>query len=422
MQKKSTLLVSSLISLAFITACGTGGGGSPTSTFSTPIPAVSASDFNKNANISAVTNPENKSTEPLTKELRPNPLQQFNSYQKILRAIDLRDFDYAYKEYEAGGLKLAAIKGENEFGDYALNYSIVSLIQNIGQIGVSDRNLNNIDPKERVNVLKAILKHVFIYSVRGTLNRLVENDKTGISKDDKYGLDFAKDASTYFYGTDNATVSDNSIAKMAQGIDNDSKLKIKLFDTISSGLSKAQANAKDNSKDLIDAKNQVEKGLIKMLYILTLQNLSNAAISKDYYDLVNTEFSYMGIRKSAQSSDNIITTKVESFLGNKRFELLNYPDFQKNINLGFQEKALDEMKTAISLIDKDSNSAQNKAIAAQMYLDITNCAYENSKFIRNPDLNLVNNTQSFINAIQLKNKTSANSFLSKVSDYIYLGK
>jgi hypothetical protein len=342
---------------------------------------------------------------------------QFKSYGKILRALSLNDLEYIYKEYDAGGLKLAAIRTESEFGDFYLNSGVVNIAQNIGNFGINSRNITFSNSVEKTSALEKILKHILIYSARSNVNKLIDNTKSGLAKkDDKYSVEIAKNIAVYFFGNDSLSPANDSISKLAQKIDTDNKLKVKSYDQISAGIRNILTNAKtDNAaKPLINAKHQVDKGFFKMLYIATLEKLASASLKSNLNDLTDAEFLYIGIRGASKSSNNANTFLVEKTLYSQDLTGINYTKFQKALNAGFIEKIQAEMQTAIEKMSTDPATAENNAISAMYNIDVINCDYDNPKFTRKSDSELTRQAQSFLNGITSKNKTVVDTAVNKI--------
>lgn len=413
--KKISLASLSIIYL--LTSCSGGGGGGPTTVTRTPAPAATAQSFatpvpNKTP-YSNFNNPLPSAvfTEPVTQEQNPDPNVQFASYNKILRAIPTGDFAYIFKEYDAGGLKITAVKGENDFADYPLNFSISSLLQNTGTVGLKTKNVLEMTAAEKTNMLEKLFKHILIYGARVSSNRLAEFVKTSAADSNKdFSAQLAGYTAVYFYGNNSGTPADNSIAKMALQIDSNNGTQS--FQQIVGGISMLQKASATDPKAVIDGKNMVEKGLLKMLYIAVLEKAAVAIPAKNAAGLDDAEIYYFGIREHAKSLDNIKTTRIEQLLGDRDFKYVNYPTLEKYLNAGFHEKAMNEMQNAINRID--SSDGQNSAVNAQLYIDLMNCSYENKKYKRVENAVLKEDMQTFVAAINSKNTDLANALLKKV--------
>ncbi|RYX92239.1 hypothetical protein EON78_06500, partial [bacterium] len=315
----------SLISTFLVlSACSGGGGGTgPTTTTVQPTARPVAPGF-----ILTTPTPDPGYAEPLTDGYNPNPVVQFASYNKILRALATDSYDYVLKEYDAGGLKLTAVKAENDFADYPVNYSIVALLQGSGQVGLRNKLVIDVSNAQKKNIIDKTLKHILIYGARFSANRLMDFNRTAAaSQNPKYTTELAANAGVYFYGTENATIAENSIAQLAQKIDSDNAAST--YNTIASGIQQLQKSASGDYKGTVDGRNMLEKGLLKMLYIATLEKAAVAIPAKNADGLDDAELYYIGIKEQVKTLDNIKVTKIESLLGGRDFRELDYPTFQK---------------------------------------------------------------------------------------------
>lgn len=407
---------------AIIFSCSSQAGGNITG-FSIPFfpffaPSPTPSDVKVSASLTNNGALEKKFTEPLTKTQFAEPRLQVLSYQKILRALELNDFEYIFKEYDAGGLKISAARAETEFGDYPINYTISSIAQNIGQIGIDNRKIYDIDTSEKRLILKSSLKNVLIYATRGQIRKLVENNKNNLTGDDKYGKDVANNAQLFFYGNENEKAETNSLAEFSQKLDNANK--VKTYDVIANGLNKLKSESnKGNVNNLIFAKNEVETGLLKILYISTLDKVANAMQKNDINILIEGEFNYLALRNYIKSVDNSNTFEVEKIFLRKDPQSINYLKFEKALASGFLEKTKAEMLSALNNIVSKNDIAINSAQLAKMYLDIINANYDNVKFTKTGDYQINNNINSFITAIKSKDKTLAESTMKKLNELFF---
>lgn len=398
----------SLISTFLVLSACSGGGGGTTTTLVQPTARPVAPGF-----ILTTPTPDPGYAEPLTDGYNPNPSVQFASYNKILRALATDSYDYVLKEYDAGGLKLTAVKAENDFADYPVNYSIIALLQGSGQVGLRNKLVIDVSNSQKKNIIDKTLKHILIYGARFSANRLMDFNRTSAaSQNPKYTTELASNAGIYFYGTENASIAENSIAQMSQKIDSDNAAST--YNTIANGIQQLQKSASGDYKGTVDGRNMVEKGLLKMLYIATLEKAAVAIPAKNADGLDDAELYYIGIKEQVKTLDNIKVTKIESLLGGRDFRELDYPTFQKYLNIGFHEKAINEMQNAISRIAVDQVGAQNSAFNAQLYMDIINSPYENVKFKREENLILKENLINFVAAIAGQNKELAEVSLKEV--------
>lgn len=421
LNKKTQSVFIGLVLLSLLSCNGGGGGGNFTPTINKPqiqnnnIPTPSTPVPTKTPYASVGNNPTPTKvfTEPVTEERNPDPNVQFASYNKLLRALPTSDFSYILKEYDAGGLKVTAVKAENDFADYPINYGISSLIQNIGTYGLNNRLIVEMKVDERKNMIEKLLKHILIYGARFSANRLSEFSKTTASSTNKkYTDELAKYTGVYFYGNESKTPAENSIAQMSQKIDSTNGTNT--YNQISSGINQLQSTDASDYKTITDARNTIEKGLLKMLYIATLEKSALAIPDKKSSELDDAEAYYIGIREQAKSLDNIKTTKIEQLLGARDFRVLNYPTLEKYLNAGFHEKAMNEMQNAINKLGNDDKLAQNSAVNAQLYLDIINSQYQNSKFKRATNTIIKDEMNTFVTAINNKNKGLAEISFGKI--------
>jgi hypothetical protein len=414
----------SLIPLTLITliSCSGGGGGNsviPKATVkpqiqnnvvNTPnLPTPSKTPYNNLGNSA----PTEIFTEPVTAEQNPDPNVQFASYNKLLRALPTGDFAYLFKEYNAGGLKVTAVKAENDFADYPINYAISSIIQNTGTVGLKNKLIVELTNNEKKNMLEKFFRHILIYGARFTANRLSEFSKTtASSSNNTYTKELATYTGIYFYGNDSEIPAENSIAKMSQQIDSSNGTNT--FNQISSGITQIKTSEGNDYRSIIDGKNMIEKGLLKMLYIATLEKAAIAIPDKKASELDDAELYYIGIREQAKSLDNIKTTRIEQLLGDRDFRFLNYPNLEKYLNAGFHEKAINEMQTAINKIDSDDKGAQNSALNAHLYIDLINSSYQNKKFKRSVNTAIKDEMNIFLASVNSKNKELAELSFSKL--------
>ncbi|MFN8671023.1 MAG: hypothetical protein U0457_02945 [Candidatus Sericytochromatia bacterium] len=405
--KKIILLAILLIPIS----CGGGGSGSTTSIFipsSTPSSSPASSNTLTN-NVPA----EKKYEQPITKETFADPKIQAQSYQKILKALETNDFEYIFKEYDAGGLKISAIRAETEFNDYPLNYTINSVAQNIGQIGMNKTNLYDYTLVDRKVILKNALRNLMIQSVRGQARRLVENNIKDLTDDNKFGEDIAKNTAIFFYGSDNNTVLEGSPASFVKTVEVNNK--IKAYDNIVSSLNVLNSEAKkgDLSK-LILSRDLIETNLVKTLYISLLDKVATAISKKDNSFILDAEYFYLSIKNFIKSSDNTNTFQVEKLFFSKDYNSVKYTDFERALASGLKEKALIEMENAIKNMENKNFEAVTSATLAKLYLDIINESYDNPRFTKTGDPEMTKASDSFINAIKLKDKNLANTSKDKL--------
>lgn len=403
-----------------IFSCSSQGSGGVTSNPLSFLPIFSPTPTAEPTGMSVANNltnnavPDKKFTEPLTKSEFADPKAQVTSYQKILKALDLNDFEYIFKEYDAGGIKVSAARAETEFGDYPINYTISSISQNIGQIGIDNRKIYDITTNEKKLVLKNALRNVMLYATRGQARRLVENNKNGLTSDDIYGKDIANNAGIFFYGNENVKAEKNSLAEFAQTLDVANK--VKTYDVIADGLTRLKSEANNgNLNNLIFAKNEVETGLLKILYISTLDKVASA-IQKNNIDLLTeAEFNYLAVRNYIRSGNNSNTYEVEKIFLRKDPQSVKYLPFEKALASGFLEKAKAEMTSAITNITSKNDSAISSAQLAKMYIDIINANYDNAKFTKNGNPQITSNIDTFLTAISTKDKANAENAMNKIN-------
>lgn len=400
LNKKRKLSV--LSTFLILNACSGGGGGVVAPVVVAKTPAQSLPPGFQ----TPIPTPTPLYSELVTDGYNPNPTVQVASYNKILRALVNNEFEYIIKEYDAGGLKITAVKAENDFADYPVNYAISSMANNTGLYGLRNKLVIEMSIAERKNFIDKILKHILIYGTRFSANRLMEFNRTSAgSLNPKYTTELARNASIYFYGNDTLTPSENSIAQLSQKIDVANASKT--FEAISAGIAQLQKSASGDYTGSVNGRNMIEKGLLKMLYIATLEKAAVAIPAKNASGLDDAELYYLGIREQVKTIDNIKTTKIETLLGDRDFRGTDYPTLQKYLNLGFREKSINEMQNAIKNITINNSSAQNSAFNAQLYMDIINSSYENVKFKREENTILKENIINFVAAINSKNKELA---------------
>lgn len=379
-----------------------------------PEPTAQPTTTTVSSNLTNNATPDKKFTEPLTKSEFADPKAQVTSYQKILKALDLNDFEYVFKEYDAGGIKVSAARAETEFGDYPINYTISSIAQNIGQIGIDNRKLYEVTTNEKKLVLKNALRNVMLYATRGQARRLVENNKNGLTSDDIYGKDIANNAGIFFYGNENEKAEKNSLAEFAQTLDTANK--VKTYDVIADGLTRLKSEANNgNLNNLNFAKNEVETGLLKILYISILDKVASAIQKNDLNILTEAEFNYLAVRNYIRSGNNSNTYEVEKIFLRKDLQSIKYLPFEKALASGFLEKAQSEMASAITNINSKNNTAIGSAQLAKMYLDIINANYDNPKFTKNGNPQITSSIDLFIRAISTKDKPNAEIAMNKIS-------
>lgn len=403
LNKKARLSALSFILLSLV-SCG-GGGGGPAVVSTVASPQVSAT---QNPILSTpIPSPTPAYSEKITDEINVDPRVQFASYLKMLKALEKGEFEYLIKEYDAGGLKMSAVKAENDFGDYPINFALSSLMTNNGTVGIKDNLVLAMSVDERKTKIDRFLKHIFIYSTRFMANRLSELSKTtAASSNEKYAATLATNSGIYFYGSDKMTPVDFSIAKMAQKTDSDNGSKT--YDQIAEGLNKIQKAQPDDYKSITDGKNMIEKGLLKMLYVNILEKAALAIPEKNISELADAEIYYFGMREHAKSRDNIKTTRIEQLLTGD-FRVMDYPTLEKYLNTGFHEKALNEMQNAINNLGTDITQAQISAVNAQLYMDMINSAYQNKRYKRVENTFLKDEVNIFVASINSKNKDLAES-------------
>lgn len=403
-----------------IFSCSSQGGGNITGIplsflpIFSPTPTATPTATTVSTNLTNNATPDKKFEEPLTKSEFADPKAQVISYQKILKALELNDFEYVFKEYGAGGINVSAARAETEFGDYPINYTISSIAQNIGQIGIDNRKLYEITTAEKKSVLKNALRNVMSYATRGQVRKLVENNKNGLTGDDIYGKDIANNAEIFFYGNENVKAEKNSLAEFAQILDVANK--VKTYDVIADGLTRLKSEANNgNLNNLIFAKNEVETGLLKILYISTLDKVASAIQKNDINLLTEAEFNYLSIRNYIRSSNNSNTYEVEKIFLRKDPQSVKYLPFEKALASGFLEKAKAEMTSAVTNITAKNDSAVSNAQLAKMYIDIINTNYDNAKFTKNGNPQITSNIDIFLTAIRTKDKANAEIAMNKIS-------
>jgi hypothetical protein len=400
------------LSLIFITGCGDGISGLN----KTKLP--SASPASGSAKSSVTGSSKLKFAEPVTEVSNPSPAVQVISYQKILRALDSDDFAYVNKEYSAGGLKYAAQKADTEFAEVPLSSYAYIILQNIGMIGLQNKNITTFDTPAKKDMFSKLLQQVLIYSVRGQVNRIIEYNKSGIAKDDKFSTDLANNMATYFYGNENGTVAENSIAGLSKAIDKSNGLETKTFDSIISGINLVKSSAKDNLNGVITGKNVVEKGLFKILYFATLEQVALAASTKNVNILDDAQFYYVGIQKPVKVTSINNNSYLDVMFMYKRKDLIDYPKFEKGMNQGFFERAAEEMNSAVAKIETDNNTARNSALSARLFIDIPNSTFKNIQATRTADPELTKNIDDFTKAIGAKDINQSKSLKDKINQTI----
>ncbi|MFN4152592.1 MAG: hypothetical protein ACK4IX_16745, partial [Candidatus Sericytochromatia bacterium] len=366
------------LSILLLSSCGDGAG---TGSFILPFtsakpsasPSVAVAENPSNTNPGATPNAPKTFKEPITEDKSPSPLVQVQSYEKMMRALKDGDFEYINKEFSAGGLKLAATRAEGEFKDYPITLNINSVTSNMGLFGLASKNVTAANQQDKVAVVEKTLQNIVIYSIRSTINKLIENNKMGLT-DDQYTTDVSKALTIYFYGNPGAVATEFSLAKLAQKVDADTVQKTnKSFDTLLSGIGLALSKPKDIN-DLLLAKTQIDLGFLKMLYMSSLNELSEAVLTRDLSNVTESEYLYLGIKNMLKASNNTETFAVESVFLNP-LSGINYPRFQKSLDVGILERAQEELKLGLEKISKDNKAAQNHALAAKLYVDIINCNY-----------------------------------------------
>jgi hypothetical protein len=408
MLKKNILPTFMSLFLIFATGCVDGVGGTKPAT----VP-VASQTFRKLPTNNP--KPNQFFVEPLTEDPEPDPRTQFQSYEKILRALKLGDYDYVNQEFAAGGIKYAAIKADTEFAEYPLSSSARTIMQNIGQLGLQNKSISAFNSDEKNEILSKLIKQVFIYSMRGLSNRLIEYNKNGLAKDNKYSVDLVNNLFVYFYGNDSGKPSDNSIAQLSQTIDKDNGLSAKTFDDINAGLKQISASAKDNIPGLITGKNQLEKGLYKMLYHATLEKVALSESTRNVNILNDAEFYYIGIQKPVKVNAKDNNNFLDVLFSYRRLDLVDYLKFEKNLAWGFYQRATEEMKNAITKISTDKPTAINSALAAKLLIAIPNATYKNTETEHSENPELTNDMNEFSKAIQDNNLSTANAARDKIN-------
>lgn len=416
MKQKKFLSLGLILSLVVISSCSQGGG-SISLPFSSPKPSSSASVSSDNNSTSPTTNSNtnqsnnNTFKEPITEDKSPSPQVQVQSYEKMMKALELLDFSYINKEFSAGGLKLAATRAETEFKDYPITLNINSVTSNVGLFGLANKNVTSANTEDKVITIEKTLQNILIYSMRSTINKLIENNKNGLT-DDQYTIDLVKALSIYFYGNEGEVATEFSLAKLSQKIDTNTAQKTnKTFDTISNGIKMARSNVK-NPTELLLAKTQIELGLLKMLYLGALETLSEAYATRNVNKITESEYMYLGMRSMVKSSNSADTFAVEAIYLNPTSSI-NYPRYQLSLDVGIFERAQTEFNLALSNLSKDNRVAQNHALAAKLYVDIINCLYENRKFKRETKQDIADNVEGFVINVKNKNSSSASTFKNK---------
>lgn len=412
------------LSILFLSSCGEGGG---ISSFTLPFtsakpsastaPSATVAENPSNTNPGATSNAPKTFKEPITEDKSPSPQVQVQSYEKMMRALKDRDFAYINKEFSAGGLKLAATRAEGEFKDYPITLNINSITSNMGLFGLANKDVTAANEQDKVAAIEKTLQNILIYSIRSTINKLIENNKMGLT-DDQYTTDLSKTLTIYFYGNPGAVASEFSLSKLLQKVDADTVQKTnKSHDTLLSGIALALSKPKDIN-DLSLAKTQIDLGFLKMLYMSSLNELSEAVLTKDLSNITEAEYLYLGIKNMVKASNNTDTFAVESIFFNP-VAGINYPRFQTSLDVGILERAQEELKLGLEKISKDNKAAQNHALAAKLYVDIINCNYENRKYQRVANKDIADNMDGFVKNILSKNFPSAGIFKNKVLSLLY---
>ncbi|MEK7431715.1 MAG: hypothetical protein AABZ74_01170 [Cyanobacteriota bacterium] len=413
---KKNLLI--LAVLPIIISCGASGGTSPSPFSFLPLPSATPEVKVSSPNLTNNLDPVKKFDQPITKEEFPDPRVQVASYQKILKAIDLGDFEYVFKEYDAGGLKNSAIRAETEFNDYPMNYTISSIAQNIGQVGINKTNLYDITVADKKLIIKNALRNLLLQSVRAQSRRLVENNTNSLTDDNRYGEDVAKNAEIFFYGSDNATLAEGSVANFSKLVDKNNK--ISTYDNIIENLNKLKSDSKNGNKNnLIFARDKIETNLIKLLYISTLEKVATTVSKKDNNLLTEGEFFYLSMKNFIRSSNNENTFKVEKVFYGKNYLDIKYLDFEKGLASGIIEKGIESMNKALEKIESNNQDSINMANLGKMYLDIINSSYDNPRFTKTADAQISLVSDEFINAIKAKNKQKSTDAIQKMSKLLF---
>jgi hypothetical protein len=380
-----------------------------------------------NNNSSSNTNNKPKFTEPVTQARVITPEIKTNSFQKVLRANNLSDYEFIQKEFEAGGLKVSAIRADNEFKDFPVTYTASSLINSIGLIGIDNRDMSNINSTERAYALDHVLKQIVIYNIRSNANKILEGHRMKLNQTDAYSTDLAKEMKLLFYGNQNNEIMPDSIAEIAYNIDNKNNLSTKIFDTVSNGISLMQYYAKNSLDGSRTAREYVDKGLIRMLYFGILSKLADAEIKNSNKntndakkDLLSAEFYYLGIRNIIKTEGIKSNSYLETMLATKRFDVLDYAKFEEGMNLGISEKAKADMLKSVEKINSDFSLSKSLALSAKMYIDTISMEYKNSKYSRNKNKELEDISNNFVNAINSKNIKLANDNIQKLSNIFNL--
>jgi len=394
-----------------------------------PVPTPSIivnNNTNNNTNNSQVIN-KPKFTEPVTQARIITPEIKVNSMQKVLRANNIADYEYIQKEFEAGGLKVSAIRADNEFRDFPVTYTTNSLITSIGLIGLNNRDMNNINSLERSKSLEHVLKIIAIYNMRSNANRILENHRLKLNENPSYSTDLAKEIEILFYGNFNNQIISNSVAEISQNIDKNNNLSIKTFDTINNGISLMKSSAKSSLENSRIAREYIEKGLIRMLYFGILSKIadseiknSNKNITEAINDLLTAEFYYLGIRNVVKAEGITSNSYLEEMLYLRRFDVLDYAKFEQGINLGIAEKIKSDMLKSVEKINSDFSLSKSLALSSKMYLDTISMEYKNSKYSRNKNKELENIGNNFLNSINSKNTKLANENINKLSNIFNL--
>ncbi|GIW21648.1 MAG: hypothetical protein KatS3mg068_0655 [Candidatus Sericytochromatia bacterium] len=392
---------------------------------SIPIPSIVTTVNNSNNTSQVINKP--KFTEPVTQAKIITPEIKLNSIQKVLKANNISDYEYIQKEFEAGGLKLSAIRADNEFKDFPVTYTTNSLITSIGLIGLNNRDMNNINSLERSKALEHVLKIIAIYNIRGNANRILENHKLKLNENDAYSTDLAKEIELLFYGNSNKQVSTNSISELSQNIDKSNNLTIKTLDIIDYGISLIKLYSKTSLDNSRIAREYIDKGLIRMLYFGVLSKIADAQLKNQnnnnqqaINDLLAAEFYYLGIRNIIKFEGNTNNSYLEEMLYLRRFDILDYQKFEEGMNLGIVQKAKLDMLKAVEKINSDFSLSKSLALSSKLYIDTISIEYKNSKYSRNKNKELEDIGNNFLNAISSKNLKLANENINKLSNIFNL--
>lgn len=377
---------------------------------------------NSSINESTNKNTKPKFTEPVTQAKVITPEVKTNSFQKLLRANKVLDYEFIQKEFEAGGLNVSAIRSDNEFKDFPVAYTTNSLISNIGIIGLDNRDMSNVNSAEREKILEQVLKQIAIYNIRSNANKIIESHKMKLNQNDLYSTELAKEIQLLFYGNLNNEIAPNSIAEISNNIDNANNLSSKTLDTISKGISFIRSSAKNSLDNSRIALEYIDKGLIRMLYFGILSKLAEAEVKNSnknnteaQRDLALAEFYYLGIRNIIRSEGIKSNLYLETMLSTKRFDVLDYHKFEEGMNLGLIEKAKNDMLKSIEKINSDFSYSKSLALSAKMYIDTVSMEYKNLKYSRNKNKELEDIGNNFFNSISLKNINSANDSIKKLN-------